>query len=151
MTSIVKKKKGEKMKINLKSYITTGIIAGIIINISAITMVPVVGNEMDYVLAERGLPPLSNIDMLYFCVISFFYGMFLIFLYVLLKPWLKLKIKTVIISSIMLWVVAYLFSNGALVVYGFMPIKLTVIGTIWGLLELLLAGTIGSILYKEKN
>ena len=75
--------------------------------------------------------------------------MFLMFLFALIKPYFKSKIKTVIISSLMLWVVAYLFSNLALVVYGFMPLQLSVIGTIWGLLELLLAGIIGSILYKE--
>ena len=36
-----------------------------------------------------------------------------------------------------------------MVVYGFMPLKLTVIGTIWGLGELLLAGIVGAKLYKE--
>ena len=137
------------MKINTKSILKTGLIAGIMINISAITMVPVVGNKMDFVLADRGLPPLSNVAMLYFCFISFCFGMFLMFLFALLKPYFKSKIKTVIIASLMLWVVAYLFSNLALVVYGFMPLQLSVIGTIWGLLELLLAGIIGSILYKE--
>ncbi|HBZ26568.1 MAG TPA: hypothetical protein DEO54_10115 [Rikenellaceae bacterium] len=85
------------MEINLKSVFTTGLVAGLVISLSAISMVPVVGNEMDVVLAIRGLPPLSNLA------------------------------------------------------YGFMPVKLTVIGTIWGLGELLLAGIVGSRLYKEKK
>ena len=38
--------------INLKSVFTSGFIAGIIISISAISMVPVVGNEMDNILAR---------------------------------------------------------------------------------------------------
>ena len=32
-----------------------------------------------------------------------------------------------------------------------MPVKLVVIGTVWGLGELLLAGIVGSKLYKEVN
>jgi hypothetical protein len=43
------------MKINVKSVITSGLIAGLVISLSAITMVPVVGNEMDLVLASRAL------------------------------------------------------------------------------------------------
>jgi len=45
----------------------------------------------------------------------------------------------------------YFLSNASLIVYGFMPVRLTVIGTIWGLGELLLAGIVGSKLYKEEK
>jgi hypothetical protein len=45
--------------------------------------------------------------------------------------------------------VTYFLSNVSLLAYGFMPVKLTVIGTIWGLGELLLAGIVGSKLYKD--
>ncbi|OFY89937.1 MAG: hypothetical protein A2266_10720 [Bacteroidetes bacterium RIFOXYA12_FULL_40_10] len=60
------------MEINLKSVFTTGLVAGLVISLSAISMVPVVGNEMDVVLASRGVPPLSNLAMVFFCSISFF-------------------------------------------------------------------------------
>ncbi len=45
----------------------------------------------------------------------------------------------------------YLFLNTRdnLVAYGFMPLNPVVIGTVWGLLELLAGGIVGSILYKE--
>jgi hypothetical protein len=51
------------MKINVKSVFTSGLVSGLLINLSAISMVPVVGNEMNAVLASRGLPPLSNLAM----------------------------------------------------------------------------------------
>jgi hypothetical protein len=135
--------------INLKSVLTTGLIAGIIINISAVSMVPAVGDEMNDVLANRGLPPLTNMSMVFFSFVSIILGIFLVFLYSLLKLHLGSKIKTVIISSLIVWFVAYFLSNVSLVAYGFMPVKLVVIGTVWGLGELLLAGFIGSKLYKE--
>jgi hypothetical protein len=141
------------MKINLKSELTSGLtsglVSGFIISVIGLIMIPVAGNEMDLVLANRGLPPLSNIAMLYFCIIPFIYGIILVLLYSVLKDYFGAGIKTAILVSIVLWFMTYFLSNVSLVVYGFMPVKLTVIGTVWGLGELLLAGIIGSKLYKE--
>lgn len=137
------------MKINVKSVITSGFIAGLIISLSAITMVPVVGNEMDQVLASRGLPPLSTMAMVFFCMISFVNGISLVLLYALLKDQFGAGIKTSVFISLAFWFLTYFLSNASLVAYGFMPVRLTVIGTIWGLGELLIAGIVGSKLYKE--
>jgi hypothetical protein len=137
------------MKINVISVITSGLIAGLLISLSAITMVPVVGNEMDMVLASRGLPPLSKMDMMYFVVLSFINGIALVLLYALVKERLGAGIRTSVIVSVVYWFLTYFFSSISLIVYGFMPVRLTVIGIIWGLGEILLAGVVGSKLYKE--
>ena len=137
--------------INLKSVLTSGIISGIVILISGMSMVPAVGNQMNEVLASRGLPPLSNLAMVFICFVSISMGIFLVFLYSILKPHLGTKVKTAIISALIVWFIAYFLSNVSLVIYGFMPVKLVVIGTVWGLGELLLAGFVGSKLYKEKS
>ena len=137
------------MKINVKSVITSGLIAGLLVSLSAITMVPVAGNEMDLVLESRGLPPLSNMAMLYFVVLSFIRGITLILLYAIVKERLGVGVRTAVIVSVAFWFLTYFLSNVSLVAYGFMPVRLTVIGTIWGLGELLLAGIVGSKLYKE--
>ncbi len=138
------------MKINVKSILTSGLISGLIINLSGISMVPVVGNEMDLVLASRGLPPLSNMAMLYISIVSFIFGIALVWLYAVVKNQLGSRTKTAVIVSIIFWFLTYFLSNVSLVVvYGFMPVRLTVIGTVWGLAELLLAGVVGSKLYKD--
>jgi hypothetical protein len=139
------------MSINMKSVFTSGLISGLLISISAISMVPVVGNEMDLVLASRGLPPLSNLAMTYFVFVSLSLGVFLVWLYALAKTQLGSRIKTVATVSIVIWFIVYFLGNVSMVVYGFMPVRLTVIGTAWGLGELLLAGIVGSYLYKEKK
>lgn len=136
------------MKINVKSLLISGLVAGVIINISALTMIPVVGNEMDNVLTARGLPPLSNVAMVYFCIMSLMVGMLLVYLYALLKPQVGGGIKSAIIISISVWFFVYFLSNASLVAYGFMPAGFAAIGTAWGLLELLLAGIVGSKMYK---
>jgi hypothetical protein len=134
---------------DLKKVFLYGLVAGIIISISAITMVPVVGNEMDNILSNLGLRPLSNLAMMFFCFISFIYGIFLIFLYAVMKLQFGSGIKTAVISSLIVWIIAYLIGNVSLIVYGFMPVKFVFIGTLWGLLELLLGGIIGSKLYER--
>jgi hypothetical protein len=135
--------------INFKSVVSTGFISGIVILISGLSMIPAVGNEMDEVLASRGLPPLSNWAMVFICLVSIANGIFLVFLYSLLKPLMGSKIKTALVSSLIVFFISYFLSNFSLVVYGFMPLKLTIIGTIWGLGELLIAGLVSSKLYKE--
>jgi hypothetical protein len=137
------------MKINVKSVFTSGLISGLVISLSAISMVPVVGNEMDVVLASRGLPPLSNLAMVFFCSLSFIRGISLVWLYALVKEHFGSGIKTALTVSFIFWFVTYFIDNASLLAYGFMPVKLTVIGTIWGLGELLLAGIVGSKLYKD--
>jgi hypothetical protein len=139
------------MFINMKSVFTSGLISGLLISISAIGMVPVVGNEMDLVLASRGLPPLSNLAMSYFVFVSLSMGVFLVWLYALAKDKLGSRIKTAVTLSVVVWFIVYFLGNVSLVAYGFMPVRLTVIGTAWGLGELLLAGIVGSYLYKEKK
>ncbi len=138
------------MVIRTKEILINGLIAGVIISISALTMVPVVGNEMDSVLVNRGLPPLSNAAMAYFCCISLVFGISVIFLYTVLKPQFGSWVKTAVIASIIVWVLAYLINNVSLAVYGFMPVRLAIIGSIWGLLELLLASIIASRLYDRR-
>lgn len=137
------------MKINVSSVIKSGLIAGLIISLSAITMVPVVGNEMDQVLETRSLPPLSNIAMAYFVLLSFINGTALVLLYALLKERMGEGLKTAVIISLAFWFMTYFLSSVSLIAYGFMPVRLTVIGTIWGLGEILLAGIVGSKLYKD--
>lgn len=137
------------MKVNLKSILINGFITGLIIIISGLGMIPLVGNQMNEALKSRSLPPLSNGAMVYFAVMSIILGISMIWIYAFIQPSYKSKIKTAIIISIIIWFLTYFWSNAALVAYGFMPFKLAIIGTVWGLLELILAGIIGSKLYRE--
>ena len=137
------------MKINFKSVITSGFITGLIIIISGLGMIPLVGNQMGEVLENRSLPPLSNGAMSYFAVMSIILGISMIWTYAFIESNYKSKLKVAIIIAIVIWFLTYFWSNAALVAYGFMPLKLATIGTVWGLLELILANTIGSKLYEK--
>jgi uncharacterized membrane protein len=138
------------MKINLKSVILSGLIAGLSIIISGMALVPIVGNEMDAILFARGLPPLSLNAMIYFLFMSLILGVFVVWVYAAFIPRLGVGLKTALITALIVWFLAYFWSNMSMLAYGFMPWKITVIGTAWGMVELVLASIIGSKLYKDK-
>ena len=137
------------MEINGKSVFTSGLVAGMIILVIGFGLVPILGNQMNEVLESRALPPLSQGAMVFFAFVSLLFGMTVIWIYVLIRPGFKSKFKAALISALILWLYAYVLPNAALVAYGFMPFSLSAIGTAWGILEVGVAGIVGSILYKE--
>lgn len=132
-----------------KIIILCGVVAGLIILISALGMIPIVGNQMNEVLESRLLPPLSIGAMTYFAVMSIVLGVVMMWTYAFVESNYKYKMKVAIIVSIVIWFLTYFWSNAALVAYGFIPFKLAAIGTAWGLLELILASMAGSKLYYK--
>ena len=137
------------MKINLKSLFISGFITGLIIIIIGGCLVPLIGNQMEEVLKNRLLPPLSIGAMIFFAFNSIFMGLGVVGLYALLKLIVKTKIIAIITTTIIFWFFTYFLSSAALIAYGFMPIRLTAIGTLWGLLEVFLSLLVGSKLYRE--
>lgn len=137
------------MKINVKSIFTSGLVTGIIIMIVGGGLVPIIGNQMDEVLKNRLLPPLSKGAMVYFAFNSIVLGIGVMGFYSLIKTIINTRLWAVILTSLLFWFFTYFLANAALVAYGFMPLGLTIIGTAWGVLELLIGLSIGSILYKD--
>ncbi|MCK5147111.1 hypothetical protein KAR48_10175 [bacterium] len=137
------------MNINLKSVFISGFVAGLIIIVSGLGMIPLVGNQMNEVLESRSLPSLSNGAMGYFGIMSIVLGIFIVWIYAFVQSNFKSKLKVAVTVSVIIWFLTYFWSNAALVAYGFMPFRLAAIGTAYGLLELILASIVGSKLYKE--
>ena len=135
---------------NVRSVLTSGVAAGFVIILCEIVLVPIIGDEMDLVLRDRGLPALSGGAMTYFGIMSLLLGIFIVWLYAAVLPRLGPGVKTSIVVSTIVWFFTYFWSNASMVAYGFMPVRITFIGTLWGLLELVLAGIVGARLYKER-
>ena len=139
------------MAISLKRVLAAGLVAGVIINVSGIAMVPLVGKQMDIVLMDRNLPPMSGGAMAYFGLMSLVLGVFMVWMYAAVRPLLGPGPKTAAIVSVLVWFMTYFWSNASMVAFGFMPLSLTVIGTAWGLVELVVAGQVGARLYGRKE
>lgn len=141
--------RGLTMAINLRRVLTAGLVAGLTISLSAIAMVPVVGDHMDAALEARGVPPLSTAAMAFFVAQSFLTGVLLVWLYAAVQPRLRPGPKTAAIVAGFVWLVGGCMANVSNVAYGFMPVGLTVVGTMWSLVELQLASQVGAYLYRD--
>lgn len=138
------------MGIDIRRLLVGGGVAGLTIILSALAMVPIVGNEMEMALARFGLPPMSRGAMTFVVAESIVLGMTLVWLYAVVQPRMKPGRKTAIVVAWVVWLLAYFFPNAGNVMFGFMPVRLTVIGTTWGLVELVVAGLVGAHFYREK-
>ena len=135
--------------INVKEVLARGLVAGLIIILSAVLMVPAVGNQMEAALEARGLPPMGAGAMAFVGALSLVLGVILVWLYAAVRPRLGPGPKTAVIVSVLVWFLAYFFGNASNVVFGFIPFRLAAVGTVWGLVELVVAGVVGARLYKE--
>ena len=135
--------------INVKSFIASGTAAGITIIIVGIGLVPILGNRMDIALEKLSVPPLSNAAMAYFGTTSFLLGMAIMWIYALVHQNFKTSFRAAFTIALFFWFFTYFWSNAALVAYGFLPWGIAVIGTVYGLIELILAGIIGSKIYRS--
>lgn len=138
------------MRINVKSVIKAGLAAGIVINIMGCALIPVIGNEMNTVLKTRSLPPLGPVAMIYFPLWSLILGICIVLIYAFIRHAFHSKMQAAIAVALAVWFLSYFSSNAALVAYGFMPLRLVVIGTTWGLIELFAASAVGACFYRDR-
>jgi hypothetical protein len=139
------------MAVNVKSVLTSGLLAGLIITISGIPMVPVVGRQMEAALREHNAPPMGGGAMAYFGLMSPVLGVLLVWLYAAVRPRWGPGPRTATVVSVLVWFLTYFWSNASMVAFGLLPISLAAVGTVWGLVELLVAGEVGARMYGEKE
>ncbi len=127
-----------------------GLVAGLIINIGeTILNVPLAGAEMEQALQARNLPPVGGGAIAYFVAMTFVLGILMVWVYAAVRPRLGPGPKTALCVASLIWVLSFGWNAGAQAAMGIMPLKLTVLGLVWGFGELAIAALAGARLYKE--
>jgi hypothetical protein len=130
--------------------ITGGLVAGLIVNIGeTILNIPLAGAEMEQALQARNLPPVGGGAIAYFVVMCFLLGILMVWTYAAVRPRLGPGPKTAVIVALLAWFMSLVWSGGAQVAMGIMPLKLTMVGLAWGLGELVIASLAGAKVYRE--
>jgi hypothetical protein len=130
--------------------VSAGLVAGLIINIGeTILNVPLASEELAQALQARNLPPVGGGAIAYFVVMCFLLGILMVWLYAAVRPRLGPGPKTAIIVAVLAWFMTLVWSGGAQVAIGIMPLQLTLFGLVWGLVEFLIASLVGARLYRE--
>ncbi len=137
-------------RINMGRVILGGLLAGLIINISESILNGVVfAEEMNAAMAALNRPPIAGSMIVWFILLGFALGIVTIWLYAAIRPRFGPGAKTAVCASLAVWFFSYLYPNAFMFVIHLFPRRLVVIGTVWGLVEIVAAGVAGAWLYRE--
>ena len=139
-------------RINLGRVVIGGLLAGLIINVSEIILNGVLLAERNNAaMAALNKPPISPNMIVFFLLFGFGLGCMLVWTYAAIRPRFGAGVKTAVCASTLVWGLSYLYPNLFMVVMGIFPTDMMVIGTVWGLVEAIVAGVAGAWAYTEAH
>jgi hypothetical protein len=136
--------------INMGRVVVGGLVAGLLINVSEFVLNAVVlAEDMNAAMAALNRPPIDNGMIVWFVLLAFGIGIMAVWVYAAVRPRFGPGVQTAICASLVVWGLAYLYPNVTTIVLGLFPIRLMIIATVWGLVEVLVAGVAGAWIYTE--
>jgi len=136
--------------INMGRVVVGGLVAGLLINVSEFVLNAVVlANDMNAAMAALNRPPVDNRMIVWFVLLAFGIGIMAVWVYAAVRPRFGPGVQTAVCASLVIWGLAYLYPNLTFIVLGLFPTRLMIIATVWGLVEVLVAGVAGAWIYTE--
>jgi hypothetical protein len=136
--------------INMGRVVIGGLAAGLLINISEFLLNAVVfAKDMEEAMSALNRPPVSSSMIAWFVILAFGIGLMAVWVYAAIRPRFGPGVQTAICASLLIWGLAYLYPNVVNIILGLFPTRLMIIATVWGLVELVVAGVAGAWIYTE--
>ncbi|PYR27544.1 MAG: hypothetical protein DMF98_05550 [Acidobacteria bacterium] len=136
--------------INMGRVVVGGLVAGLLINVSEFVLNAVVlANDMNAAMAALNRPPVDNRMIVWFVLLAFGIGIMAVWVYAAVRPRFGPGVQTAVCASLVIWGLAYLYPNLTFIVLGLFPTRLMIMATVWGLVEVLVAGVAGAWIYTE--
>jgi pimeloyl-ACP methyl ester carboxylesterase len=137
-------------RINLGRVVIGGLLAGLIINIGEYILNGIlIFEQMTAAMAALNKPPVDNSMIMWFVLIGFGLGCTLVWTYAAMRPRFGAGVRTAICASMLVWGLGYLYPNIFMIIMNIFPRDMMVMVTVWGLIELIVAGMAGAWAYKE--
>jgi hypothetical protein len=137
-------------RINMARVVLGGLLAGLIINVGEFLLNGVLlGDQVNATLQRLNLPPIAGSTITVFVVNAFLLGIAAVWLYAAIRPRYGAGPKTALCAGAAVWFLSYVYPGIGMTAMGMFPTNLMVLGTIWGLVELLVATVAGAWLYQE--
>ena len=136
--------------INVGRVIIGGLIAGVVQNIGEFLFNGVLyAKQMEEFNRQFNLPQVTSAFIAKATIMTFIAGIVMIFTYAAIRPRFGPGVKTAVIAALILWFGFYVYAGLLIAWLGFSPMDITLVGLVWGLVELPLAAVIGAWFYKE--
>jgi hypothetical protein len=137
-------------RINMRRVVVGGLLAGLIINISEFILNGVVyAEEMTAAMAALNRPPIPTSAIMVFVLLGFGLGIMTVWLYASIRPRFGPGVGTAVCASLTIWGLAYLYPNIFMIVMNIFPRGMMIVATIWGAVEIVIAGVAGAWAYPE--
>ena len=139
-------------KINVTRVLLGGLLAGLVLNIGEYVLNELILKaQWSVFLAESGMGEYSVAQMAGFTIITFLFGIVLIWIYAAIRPRFGPGPKTAIIAGITMWAIGWLLIGASFITAGMFPTGLIVATIVWGLFEAPIAALAGAWLYQERD
>jgi hypothetical protein len=136
--------------INMGRVVVGGLLAGLLINVSEFLLNAVVfADDINAAMAALNRPAIGGSMIVWFVAIGFAIGVLLVWVYAAIRPRFGPGVPTAVCAALTVWALGYLFPNVGMGVMGLFPARFLVIATIWGLVEVIVAGIAGAWAYTE--
>ena len=138
---------------NWKRVIAGGLLAGLIINLGELLLNGVfLASEWEAFREQLGYEgSFTMAQMTTSVIITFLFGIALIWLYAAIRPRFGPGPKTAVIAGVALWIVAYVLFGASLWAAGMFTMRLMVFSVIWGAVEAPVAALAGAWVYREDS
>ena len=137
-------------RINLGRVLIGGLLAGLIINIGEFILNGILlAEELTAAMAALNKPPVDPGMVVWFLLFGFGLGFMVVWVYAAIRPRFGPGVRTAVCASAVVWGLAYLYPGLTSMVMNLFPRSMTAIGTVWGLVEFMLAGIAGAWAYTE--
>ena len=142
----------DNININWVRVFGGGLLAGLIINIGEFILnEPILGAELEEVMAGMNREPPGTGAIMIFVMMGFAIGILAVWLYAAIRPRFGPGAKTAACAGLTVWALGWLVPNISFMAMDFFPMKLLVIATVWSLVEVTLATVAGAWLYTESD
>jgi hypothetical protein len=137
-------------KINLQRVILGGLVAGVVLNVvDYVLFGMILAADMNAAMQALGKPPISGGMVMWFVLLDFLYGIFLVWLYAAVRPRFGAGPGTAVKAGLAVWVLYGLLHVLAEGPMGLFPQNLMVISTLVMLVQYPLAAVAGAKFYTE--
>lgn len=137
-------------RINFGRVVLGGLLAGLVINISEFILNGVVyADEMKAAMAALNKPPIANGMIVWFVLLGFGLGIMTVWVYAAIRPRFGPGVRTAVCASLTIWGLAYLYPNLFMIIMNLFPRGMMTVATIWGAVEIVIAGVAGAWAYTE--
>ena len=137
---------------NVSRMLIGGLLAGLVLNIGEFILNQVIlADQWAAVRSQSGISGFSDGQAVAFVLITFLFGIVLIWIYAAIRPRFGAGPRTAVIAGLTMWAIAWLLISASFYVAGMFPIGMTITTILWGLFEAPVAALAGAWLYQEQR